>query len=428
MQRSSADPLDAAPTGLSPGAATYADASELRAALLEAGVLVATRTDGLYHRSGVFEDVLQGVERYVAATREDPTAPRRWFPPIMARDDFLLTDYVRSFPDLIGSIDIFTGQDPEHRALLADLEDGRDWTSSLVPAEVVLSSSICHSLYGTLPTDVPAEGLLTECSGFAFRHEPSLDPARMQSFRMYEFVLVGTPAQVLAHRDAWLRRGLEALAALGLPARSDVANDPFFGRVGRMLAANQLDSELKYEIVLDLTGAKPTAIASSNYHEDHFGAPFSDDDPRRRGRPQRLLRLRPRADHPRAARHPRPRARGRGPGDGVSTPRPLCAHQPARPRPDDLVAARRCTTWRSRLPETNCYADVIIELLARARRRAARHARLHGRRRLRGRPVHVLQARPRGPRACSSASTCTRCSRTAASPCRPPSSSPPAAP
>ena len=259
--------------------APYADPALFRAALLDAGVLVATRTEGLYHRSGEFEDVLHGLERYAAAQRTDATAPRRWFPPVMAREDFLLTDYLRSFPDLIGSIDIFTGKDPEHRALLAELEAGRDWTQALEPAEVVLSSSICHSLYGTLPTEIPADGLLAECCGFAFRHEPSLDPARMQSFRMYEFVLVGTPGQALAHRDAWLERGTAALLELGLPVRNEAANDPFFGRVGRMLAVNQLDAELKYEIVIDLTDAKPTAISSANYHEDHFGAPFAMTTP-----------------------------------------------------------------------------------------------------------------------------------------------------
>ena len=35
----------------------------------------------------------------------------------------------------------------------------------------MLSSSTCHSLYGTLPTEIPAGGLLNECCGFAFRHE-----------------------------------------------------------------------------------------------------------------------------------------------------------------------------------------------------------------------------------------------------------------
>lgn len=258
----------------SPGTAPYDGPEAFRAALLDAGVLVATRSDGVYHRSGEFEQVLQGVERHVSGQRQDATAPRRWFPPVLAREDLLRTDYLRSFPDLVGSVEVFTGADAEHRALLAALEAGEDWVRHLEPAEVVLSSSVCHSLYGTLPTDVPADGLLTECCGFAFRHEPSIDPARMQSFRMYEFVLVGTPTQALAHRDAWAQRGLTALAALGLPVRLVAANDPFFGRVGRMLKANQLASELKLEVVVDLTAARETAIASANYHEDHFGVPF----------------------------------------------------------------------------------------------------------------------------------------------------------
>ncbi len=255
-------------------AAPYATPDDLRETLVAAGTIFQTAVDGVYHRSWDWERVLRGVEGHVMALRVVEEAPRRWFPPIMPREEFLKTDYLRSFPDLVGSIDIFTGTDKEHRALLAVLEDGGDWTAHLTPAEVVLPSSVCHPLYGNLPTDVPAAGLDEECSGWSFRHEPSLDPARMQIFRIYEYVKVGTVEQSLAHRDEWLERGLAALTELGLPVRSEAANDPFFGRVGKMLAANQLDSQLKYEMCIDLTEVKPTAIGSSNYHEDHFGHTF----------------------------------------------------------------------------------------------------------------------------------------------------------
>lgn len=256
------------------GGAPYASPDDLREALVAGGVVFQTAVDGVYHRSWDWERVLRGVEGHAMAQRVVQDAPRRWFPPVMPREEFLKTDYVRSFPDLVGSIDVFTGTDKEHRALLAVLEDGGDWTEHLTPAEVVLPSSVCHPLYGNLPHDVPEAGLDEECSGWSFRHEPSLDPARMQVFRIYEYVKVGTPQQSLAHRDEWLERGLAALTQLGLPVRSEAANDPFFGRVGKMLAANQLDSQLKYEMVVDLTDAKPTAIGSSNYHEDHFGHTF----------------------------------------------------------------------------------------------------------------------------------------------------------
>ena len=78
--------------------------------------------------------------------------------------------------------------------------------------------------------------------GYCFRHEPSVDPARMQAFRMHEYVHVGTPHGALA---APRRPGSSAASRcsseLGLAARPEVANDPFFGRAGRMLAVNQRD-------------------------------------------------------------------------------------------------------------------------------------------------------------------------------------------
>ena len=37
-----------------------------------------------------------------------------------------------------------------------------------------------------------------------------------------------------------------------------------------MLAANQRDQELKFELLAMIGGPEPTAIASFNYHQDHF--------------------------------------------------------------------------------------------------------------------------------------------------------------
>jgi seryl-tRNA synthetase len=120
------------------------------------------------------------------------------------------------------------------------------------------------------------DGRLVDLMGFAFRHEPSHDPARMQTFRMHEFVRMGTPEQALAHRDDWLKKGEEMLRALGLDAKPALANDPFFGRGGRAMVVSQREQELKYELVVAITSdEKPTAIASSNYHLDHFSHPFN---------------------------------------------------------------------------------------------------------------------------------------------------------
>ena len=97
----------------------------------------------------------------------------------------------------------------------------------------------------------------------------------MQSFRVREFVRCGTPDQVVEWRDMWLQRGLTLLESLGLPAKSDVAADPFFGKGGKMLAKSQVEQKLKFEVLVPVISLdKPTAVCSFNYHQEHFGHVF----------------------------------------------------------------------------------------------------------------------------------------------------------
>jgi seryl-tRNA synthetase len=110
---------------------------------------------------------------------------------------------------------------------------------------------------------------------WVYRHEPSPEPTRMQSFRVREFVRVGTADEVVQWRDMWLQRGLSLLRSLGLPAEADVASDPFFGRAGKMLAVGQKEQRLKFEVLVAVTSAdNPTAVCSFNFHQEHFGTAF----------------------------------------------------------------------------------------------------------------------------------------------------------
>ena len=106
----------------------------------------------------------------------------------------------------------------------------------------MLNPAACYPVYPSFTGVVPKGGRLVTMMNWVYRHEPSPEPTRMQSFRVREFVRVGTADEVVEWRDMWLQRGLEILQGLGLPARSDVAADPFFGRGGKMLAASQRDA------------------------------------------------------------------------------------------------------------------------------------------------------------------------------------------
>jgi seryl-tRNA synthetase len=122
---------------------------------------------------------------------------------------------------------------------------------------------------------LPADGRLVTMLNWVYRHEPSPEPTRMQSFRVREFVRVGTPEQVMAWRDMWLQRGVALLTSLGLPAKADVASDPFFGRGGKILAVNQKEQKLKFEVLVPvISETDPTAVCSFNLHGDHFGSAF----------------------------------------------------------------------------------------------------------------------------------------------------------
>jgi seryl-tRNA synthetase len=193
----------------------------------------------------------------------------------MAKSTLVKSGYLRSFPDLVGVISTFGGSDRELPALLARVDAEEEWSDLLVSTDVAMCSAACHSLFPLFQGDtLGRDGTVYEIQGTCFRHEPSEDPARMQSFRQHEFVYLGTAEGALAHRTYWLERGTELLGALGLAVEVVVANDPFFGRAGRLLATGQLEKELKYEITSPISSAVAGAIASGNYHEDHFGVDF----------------------------------------------------------------------------------------------------------------------------------------------------------
>ncbi|MGN7132598.1 amino acid--[acyl-carrier-protein] ligase [Rhodococcoides corynebacterioides] len=253
--------------------------ADFRDQLVDAGLLVRSSLDGLYGRSGVFEDVIDVIDTAVrAAGREahGTSAQRFRFPPVFPRESFEKTDYIASFPNLTGAITTFSGDNRAHADLLAARSAGEDWDHFLDSAGTMLVSAACHPVYSMLTGDLPAGGTTLDVYGYCFRHEPAVDPARMQAFRMHEFVQVGTPDQAVEHRESWIERGQAVLEQLGLDASPVIANDPFFGRAGRMLAANQRNENLKTELVVRLYGDldEGTAVVSCNCHREHFGHTF----------------------------------------------------------------------------------------------------------------------------------------------------------
>src|SRR6202041_1362589 len=98
------------------------------------------------------------------------------------------------------------------------LENGGDWTSSLTTADLVLTPASCYPVYPLAAERgaVPAGGWRFDVACDCSRQEPSRAVDRLQSFRMREYVCIGSPDEVSAFRERWIKRGLEMADELAL--------------------------------------------------------------------------------------------------------------------------------------------------------------------------------------------------------------------
>jgi len=228
---------------------------------------------GVYARTALYEDIVERLQSFVTRLREPGTEVFR-FPPVMSRRHLEKAGYLKSFPNLLGCVCALHGSDADIHSAVRRFETGGDWTTSLTPADLVLTPASCYPVYPIAAERgaVPAAGLRFDVACDCFRHEPSRAVDRLQSFRMREYVCIGTPDEVSSFRERWIERGLIMAEELAFPCKVDQASDPFFGRVGQVMAISQIQQSLKFELLIPLRSEeRPTACMSFNNHRDHFG-------------------------------------------------------------------------------------------------------------------------------------------------------------
>jgi seryl-tRNA synthetase len=253
------------------------DQTAFLADLVAHGLLIESGVPGVYGRAEEFERVRGAFDQLVTRTAVVDRPERMAFPPLLPRRQLEQIGYLKSFPHLAGAIFAFDGDEQQAAVQEERASRHEDWSEFQSMTDLVLTPAACYPVYPAVAARGPlgAGGITVDAGGsYVFRHEPSGDPARLQMFHQREIVRIGEPETVAAWRDGWRDRSIELLRAVGLDARFDVANDPFFGRSGRLLARSQRAQALKFEVLVRIAGPEPTAVASFNYHQDHFSSTY----------------------------------------------------------------------------------------------------------------------------------------------------------
>jgi seryl-tRNA synthetase len=231
-------------------------------------LLLPSPVHGVYARTALFEQIIESLSFLISRYREPQTQVVR-FPPVMSRSDLEKSGYLHSFPHLLGGVSCFQGNEATIRAVVQQ----PGWADELSATELVLSPAACYPVYPMAAArgPIPPDGLIFDVASDCFRHESTHEIGRFQSFRMREFVCMGTPEQVLDFRTRWMFLAQRLAKQLGLEHHISPASDPFFGRAGKLAAMSQLEQHLKFELLIPLRSEdEPTACMSFNCHRDHF--------------------------------------------------------------------------------------------------------------------------------------------------------------
>jgi seryl-tRNA synthetase len=228
---------------------------------------------GVYARTGLFERVIDGLTALISRYRPSDAEIFK-FPPVMSRAQVERSGYLKSFPHLLGCVNCLHGTELEIRAVVESAGTDKDWVGALRATDLVLAPAACYPVYPMVAArgSVLTGGLRFDVTCDCFRHESSHELGRFQSFRMREYICVGTANEVLDFRERWKVRALELANQLLLPHHTTAASDPFFGRAGKLMAVSQVEQELKFELLIPINSVEsPTACMSFNYHQAHFG-------------------------------------------------------------------------------------------------------------------------------------------------------------
>ncbi|KAA2255914.1 hypothetical protein F0L68_27370 [Solihabitans fulvus] len=245
-----------------------------RVGVIEDARPLATEVPGVYLSPEPFEAIVNLLRRGIAALSSDEPFRRLTIPPVIARRTIERAGYVKTFPQLLGTVHSYPGDSKEWGRLAPLVDTGGAWHADQQISDLVLLPAACYPVYATLVGQDLTEPARFAVEATCFRQEATSEAGRLRSFRMAELVTAGSEEHCVQWRGHWQDRIAEWLTGLGLDVSVDVADDPFFGPGRKLYQAAQRAQELKLELRVPVEDGLVQAVASANCHKDHFGEAF----------------------------------------------------------------------------------------------------------------------------------------------------------
>jgi len=204
------------------------------------------------------------------------------YPTLIATRTLEDAGYTMSFPHhlllatrLHNDIDVYAAvQDA-----FADRRIDREILGYCRNVDYCLPPTMCYHTFaqhrGTTFSDDRLQVVTARGKSFRFEAGYSATLERLWDFTIREMVFMGRSDAVLVARERVMTETFALLDALGLAARCEVGNDPFFGSVDTSdRISSQRMLQMKYELRLPVAPDREIAVASFNFHNDLFGRRF----------------------------------------------------------------------------------------------------------------------------------------------------------
>ena len=232
----------------------------------------STATPATYQR------IVTGLDRRFHRSRSGPVRPVHFPPVLVAVRPSTGPGYLHSFPDLMGSSTCFRGGDRTTASSPA-LRGGRQLAGAP-------RAGRGRPELGRLPFALPpvhrhgcraADGTSRSRTGASATSRAPILPGWWPSGCTSSSTSATPSRPDVPGHDAGQWR--PAAGRPGLPMSIVPANDPFFGRLGTILASTQLEENLKLEGVTPIcSDERPTAIISGNLRPGPLRRPLRDRD------------------------------------------------------------------------------------------------------------------------------------------------------